>query len=691
VAVDCEAKVRARGSPRGEASSGHLAFRRGFCRKYRMRLAFWFPAVALLFCLASGQAQQTTINIQRQAGGAHLSANGSATGHYLFEGTTDPGRGQWDFLSMLPALHAQQGWLHAESSALPTQFYRALWQSDYAPAAAQNFRLIDHQGTSREPFYYLTSTNTKALVLIFSGNGCASVQQYIPTLNSQRNYFSSRGVVYWMIDSNLQDNRSNIVVEANTWNISLPILHDPAQVIARAYGASKTPEVVCVSTKDWKVFYRGSIDDRIGATATPSTQSYLSNAVVNFLASQPISPVQTAVKGCDISLASRYDSTYSQDIAPILQNKCFYCHSPGNIAPFAMTNHAIIQAVSGPIKDEVLARHMPPWFADPHYGRFSNDRSLTTEETARLIQWIDDGAPRGTGPDPLETASVPVGYPFAWPESLGTPDQVLNIPMQNIPATGVVGYRYIDVTTTFTDDVWLRAAVVKPGNTRVVHHVLVFDNPTIGGLEGFFSGYVPGTDAVAFPPGTGKLLRRGQVLQFQMHYVTTGTPETDQTQIALYVAPAPPTYPLQTKSAFDVFFNIPANNPDYQRIAYHPTSGTLTTNILIYEMSPHMHLRGSHFKYEVIYPDNSSEVLISVPHYVFHWQTLYRLATPKYVPRGSRIKCTAGWDNTMQNSHLMEEYYGTGDSRFLPGRSVGFGEQSYDEMFIGYLNYAEVP
>ena len=656
-----------------------------------MRLTLWFPALAVMFFLLPGRAQQPAINIERQPAGARLSASGSATGHFLFECTADPGASRWDFLSMLAASHAQQGWLHAESASLPQQFYRALWQPDYAPPGASNFRLIDHHGKSRELFYYLTSTNTRAFVLIFTGNGCASVQQYIPALNAQRNYFASRGVKFWMIDSNLQDNRSNIVAEANAWNISMPILHDSAQVVARAYGANKTPEVVCVSKEDWTVFYRGSIDDRIGAIATPSTQSYLSNALVNFLASQAVSPVQTAVKGCDISLAPRYESTWSQDIAPILQNKCFYCHSPGNIGPFAMTNHAVIQDSAGAIKEMVRAGHMPPWFADPHYGRFSNDRSLTVEETARLVQWIDDGAPRGTGPDPLETASTPVGYPFAWPESLGTPDKVLSIPVQNIPATGVVAYRYINVTTTFPNDVWLRAAVVKPGNTRVVHHVLAFDSPTSGGLEGFFSSYVPGTDAVAFPPGTGKLLRSGQVLQFQMHYVTTGTAETDQTEIALYVAPSPPAYPLQTRSAFDVFFNIPANNPDYQRTAYHPASGTLATNIMLYEMSPHMHLRGSHFKYEVIYPDTTSEVLLSVPHYVFHWQTLYRLTTPKYLPKGSRIKCTAGWDNTEQNSHLMHEYHATDEARFLPGRNVGFGEQSYDEMFIGYLNYTEVP
>ena len=656
-----------------------------------MRVILCFAVAAVTILSTRLSAQQPSITIQPQSSGARLSVQGSSTGHYSFEGTGDVTAGEWDFLSMLPAAQAQQGWVHAGASLLPLHFYRAVWQSDYEPAFADNFRLIDHQGKWRELLYYLNSTNTKAFVLIFTGNGCASVRQYISALNAQRNYFASRGVLYWMIDSNLQDNRSNIVVEANTLGITLPILHDPAQVIARAYNATKTPEAVCIGKADWTVFYRGRIDDRIGTNATSSTQNYLSNAVVRFLANQAVSPIQTASDGCDISLAPKYNSTFSDHIAPILQNKCFYCHSPGNIAPFAMTNHAVIATYAPLIKEAVLAGHMPPWFADPHYGRFSNDRSLTPEQTARLIEWIDDGAPRGGGPDPLQSASVPVGYPFAWPESLGTPDQIYSIPIQNIPATGVVGYRYIKVTNTLATDVWLRAAVVKPGNIRVVHHVLVFDGPSGGGLEGFFSGYVPGTDAAAFPPNTGKLLRRGQVLEFQMHYITIGTAQTDQTQLGLYVSPAPPTYPLQTKSAYQIFFSIPANNPDHQQTAFFPATGTLNTNIMLYEMSPHMHLRGSHFKYEVIYPDTSTEVLLSVPHYVFHWQTLYRLVTPKYIPRGSRIRCTAGWDNSTQNSHLMEEYYATGDARFLPSRNVTFGEQSYDEMFLGYFNYAEVP
>jgi hypothetical protein len=339
---------------------------------------------------------------------------------------------------------------------------------------------------------------------------------------------------------------------------------------------------------------------------------------------------------------------------------------------------------------------MPPWHADPFYGSFTNDTSLKPDEAAKLIQWIDAGAPRGSGSDPLaDMPTTSTNYPFAWPASLGTPDAILRIPMQSIPASGTVDYRYITVTNTgFSGDVWLRAAVSRPGNTRVVHHCLVFEgdsSASLGGLAGFYSGYVPGYDPAPFPPSTGKLLKRGQVLTFQMHYTTVGTAQTDQTELGLYVSPLPPTYPLQTKAAFNVFFAIPANNPDYQSTAQFPSSATLTTNIVLYEMSPHMHLRGSRFKFEVVYPSGSRETLLSVPNYIFHWQSLYRLTQPKYIPRGSRIFCTANWDNTTQNPELMEAYNGSDNNpSYLPDHPVGFGEQSWDEMFIGYVNYAEV-
>src|SRR5262249_34850616 len=175
----------------------------------------------------------------------------------------------------------------------------------------------------------------------------------------------------------------------------------------------------------------------------------------------------------------------------------------------------------------------------------------------------------GTGPDPLENVSVPTNYPYAWPVELGQPTVILSIQSQSIPSTGVVDYRYLNVTNPFPNDVWLSAAIVKPGNTKVVHHCLVFSGSSgvLQGLDGFFAHFVPGYEAAPFPPGTGKLLRRGEVLRFQMHYITTGTSQSDQTQLGLYVTPVQPPYTLLTKSAYNAFFSIPAGNPDYQTTA----------------------------------------------------------------------------------------------------------------------------
>ena len=153
-------------------------------------------------------------------------------------------------------------------------------------------------------------------------------------------------------------------------------------------------------------------------------------------------------------------------------------------------------------------------------------------------------------------------------------------------------------------------------------------------------------------------------------------------------------------SAFNTAFvlggtAIPAGASEFEISGQYPIpllgGSTLATNILLYEMSPHMHLRGSRFRYEVIYPNGTREVLLSVPHYIFHWQRLYRLTQPKYIPKGSRILCTAGWDNTILNGALMDSYSSSGDARFSPNRSVSFGEQTYDEMFIGYMDYSEAP
>jgi hypothetical protein len=642
-------------------------------------LALLLPAAVI--------AQPTVLKLDRSAGPARLWLDGEWGRDYTIE-ASDGNLDIWRFLATTPLTNGVQVWFDACSLRAPKRFYRAVKLDPSEPAPAANFRLIDHLGRSSELNYYLTDPAVSAIVLLFTGNGCAKVSEMLAPIRALTDRFAPEGVLFWMVDANSGDNRSNIVAEATALGITLPILHDRAQLVARTYQASGTPEAVVLKrayflnygTDRWSVFYQGAIDDRLGSNAVATTQHYLSDALENLLNGAVAAPLRTVPNGCDITLNPPYPNlSYSADIAPLLQDKCVHCHSPGNIGSWTMTSYESVALYRDAIREEILTDRMPPWQADPRYGTFINDASLQPEEAAKLIQWIDAGAPRGTGPDPLTNVPASTNYPFAWPADLGPPTAIYSIPAQSIPAFGVIDYRYLNVTTTFSNDVWLRAAIIKPGNTRVVHHGLVFNGSSgsLQGLDGFFAGYVPGFEAAAFPAGTGKLLRRGEVLRFQMHYVSVGTPETDQTQLGLYVLPAPPTYSLQTKSAFNVFFSIPPGAKEQQASA---TFGPFSKAVNLYEFSPHMHLRGSWFKYEAIYPNNTREILGSVPSYQFNWQRLYRFAQPKLLPAGTRIVCTGAWDNSAQNPWNPD-----------PTARVTFGEQTYDEMFIGYFNYAELP
>jgi hypothetical protein len=659
------------------------------------------PVLLLSFAAAAPVVAQPFLHIDRANGPARLSLETDPGPEYRLEGssTLPPG---WEFLATLQTPGGVASWYDAQSAQLPQRFYRAIQQEAGPAEVANDFRLLDQLGRTRRLYYYYGAPGVRSIVLIFAGNGCAKLREMAPAINALTNRFASQGVLFWLIDSNTGDTRSNILVEATSlgWSNSPPILHDTSQVVARSFNAQATTEAIAIDVASYTVFYRGAIDDRIGTTAATTTQHYLSNALTGFLAGGAATVKESRPVGCDIKLSSQGPvPSYSTEIAPLLQNKCVACHSPGNIAPWSMTNHSVVAFYADSIRDNVMRGDMPPWHADPAYGGFTNDKSLSPSQISRLVQWLDAGAPRGTGSDPLaETPPPATNYPYAWPTELGPPDAILRIPLQNVPATGTVDYRYINVSNTaFTNDVWLRAAIVRPTNTRVVHHCLVFQGTGgLMGLDGFFTGYVPGFDATTYPAGTAKRLRKGETLRFQMHYTTVGTPQTDQTEIGLYKMDTPPQYDLQTKSAYNLSFvlggiTIPANRNEFEITAQYPSSGTLTTNIMLYEMSPHMHLRGSRFKYEAFYPDGKREILLSVPYYIFHWQALYRLSQPRYLPKGSRIVCTAAWDNTTQNVELMNAYETSSNPLYLPDHVVTFNEQSWDEMFIGYMNYAEVP
>jgi len=342
-----------------------------------------------------------------------------------------------------------------------------------------------------------------------------------------------------------------------------------------------------------------------------------------------------------------------------------------------MSSHAKVKAKSAMMQEVLLARRMPPWDADPHYGKFANDRSLTAAGKRLLLRWIEAGAPRGDGEDRLASLKVPANE---W--SLGKPDLIVSLPEpQEIPANGVIAYRYVDVPVELTNTIWIGAVTIKPGNLECTHHVIArVKYPKEGktsrenaeGLE----GWSPGKSFVRFPAGTGKRLRPGTVVNFELHYTATGKPETDRTEIGLHLLKEKPPLNFESRMAINQDLNIPPGESD---VRTHATAG-FKRDTMLYTLTPHMHNRGSWMKYEALYPDGRRETLLHVPRYDFNWQMEYALAEPKRMPAGSWILCTGGFDNSLLNPHNPD-----------PQKRIHWGEQSWDEMFIGFMNVAELP
>jgi hypothetical protein len=268
--------------------------------------------------------------------------------------------------------------------------------------------------------------------------------------------------------------------------------------------------------------------------------------------------------------------------------------------------------------------------------------------------------------------------PPKWPVELGEPDLIIRAPEQHIAATGIEAYRYIFVDTGLTNDVWLKAAMVRPSNPKVVHHYLVWEGASMLQQAVGLAGYVPGTERGAYPEGTGVVLHGKTQLTFNLHYTPDGEEAVDQPELALWFHKTPPPKSLITLPLLNQSFNIPAGAREYEVSARPLFVQTMPYAGTLYALTPHMHYRGARMRFEVTYPDNRHEILLSVPNYEFHWQTTYQLAEPKKIPAGSKLLIVGAFDNSDLNDENPD-----------PSKNVKWGEQSFEEMFIGYFDFTQ--
>jgi len=411
--------------------------------------------------------------------------------------------------------------------------------------------------------------------------------------------------------------------------------------------------------------------------------------------------------------------TFTRDVAPLLYKHCTRCHHPNDIAPMSLMTYDEVRPWAAAIREAVVTRTMPPWHADPRYGKFSNDPRLTDTEIATIVAWVKSGAPKG---DPEQLPPPPV-YGEGW--KIGKPDAVFDIGQDfQVQPNSPDEYRYFTISTNFDGDRWLTAVELRPGNRRIVHHAHVYleqdlvqsqdgktplasryqyrlghlthmklDAPikndgcsvSDAGNEGAFlsneggtmmGSYLPGRGPELFPEGTAKRLPAGSKLTFQIHYSNgTGAIQSDRTEVGFKFASQAPDHPLHRIDISNYLFQIAPGAENQEVSECH----SFDKNIRIYSLVAHMHYRGKDMRFDLVRPDGQQETLLFVPHYSFQWQQIYRFEDPVPVEKGSRLIITAHFDNSANNRWNPD-----------PTRVIRWGEPSYEEMMDGWVEYIGV-
>lgn len=550
-----------------------------------------------------------------------------------------------------------------------------------ADSRMNDYALYDANGQFHRLSYY---NNSKAIVLYVQGNGCPIVRNALFDFHQIVNDYQEKGFTFFMLNSNPQDDRINTHKEAQEFEFEVPVLLDSAQLLADEFDINSTAEAIALHPVSREILFRGPINNRLDyeAQKVAPTETYLRDALDAILKGKTELGSEPTVKGCKVTRLSKLEKkdtlTYTDDIAPILKNYCARCHREGGLAPWSMSDYQTIVGWSDMIKQVLLSKRMPPWKADPQIGHFSNSFALPDSNARKIVRWIDTGMDPGTGKDPL-TEVLPVSK--EWQE--GEPDKVITLNKEPIPATGIIAYRYQKFVLNPERDVWIRGVEIQPGNAKVVHHIvltntennkksLIVDRKTRPWTDNYIA-LGGGVDQVTFfPEGTGVFVPKGSELTVQLHYTPTGKPEEDQTNFGFYFHETAPETEFYALSPSNTNFTIPPFGKDVKLIV----ADTITRDIRIHYMVPHMHYRGKSIKVIAIRPDGSREILVSVPDYNFNWQYLYKLAEPTALPKGSVVLVEGIYDNTFQNPFNPD-----------PSQQLHYGIQSTDEMLIGFFNY----
>ena len=543
-----------------------------------------------------------------------------------------------------------------------------------------DFQLLDHMGVAHRLFYY---SDAPAIVVMTQGNGCPIVRNAVPAYRQVRDNYQEQGVKFFLLNSNLQDNKTTIAKEVADFGFDIPVLVDENQLVGESLNVTRTAEVFVIDPKSRKIVYHGPVDDRLTYQNQKAKAefSYLSDALDAVIAGETVKISQVDAPGCIVNFPERDNKerhtniSYHDTIAPILEERCVECHQVGGIGPWAMTSYDMIKGFSPMIREVIRTDRMPPWHSDPNIGSFLHDRSLTSKEIKTLVHWIEAGSPRGEGYDPLADPreSLP-----DWP--LGVPDLILTVPSFDVPATGVVDYQRPYVVNPLEEGKWLRASTVKVGSRESVHHVLtgyLKEIPKSGQSNevrwgASVGGYAVGAESMIAREGLGTYIPAGGAIGLQMHYTPFGREVTDTTQIGLYFYDKRPPRMLRNSVIMDFSIEIPPEKANHAETAYleFPKDAEL------FYAFPHAHYRGQSSTLAIRYPDGREEMILSLPKYDFNWQRAYEFKDPIKVPAGAKLIARYTYDNSTQNAANPD-----------PSKKMVWGDQSFEEMLYTAISY----
>ncbi|MGL6075022.1 MAG: redoxin domain-containing protein [Fimbriiglobus sp.] len=527
----------------------------------------------------------------------------------------------------------------------------------------------------------------KATVVVFLAHGCPVASGNLPKLAELHRRFKD-DVSFVAIYCHPSDIAEDAIKQAKENKIAFPVIHDAEGKFAKQFQVDRVPTAYVLDS-GFHVRYMGRVDDQFapGVHKPKATTRELYTAIDAVVDGRPVRTEFVAPAGCKLQaeVAVKASSvTYHKEVARVIQAKCQTCHRPGEAAPFALMSYRDAKSWAAMIKEVVADQVMPPWHADAKLGHFSNDRRLTDDEKKTLISWVDAGCPEG---NPEETPA-PKTYTTGWrlpktPDLLVKMTKPVPVPAQYMMGAIGMPYQYVQGDKVFTEDTWITAMEVRPDFRAALHHIIVYVIPKGKKLrelvedENFsrhlLAAYVPGDEAVIYPEGYAKKIPAGAKLLFELHYTPNGKAGVDQSSIGLITTKTAPKFEVKSDAAINPEFAIPPGEGHYSP---NPATLTFDTPVTLLSLTPHMHLRGKAFRYELVTADGKREVLLNVPKYDFNWQVAYILKTPRTIPVGSRIVCKAWFDNSEKNPFNPD-----------PKKQVTWGNQTWEEMMIGFVEY----